>query len=162
MKLYEFDEAFEKALAESIDQDTGEIKDFSLLEELNIAKEEKVKNLALWHVELEAEEEQIAKQLKKFLAMKKSIRRQIEWLEDYIAKYTDKKEYKFTEVKISYSRSEETVIVDKEAFERAWKKNKSLGTMEIKPDKKAIKEYIASGHKLKCVEIVEKKNIQIK
>lgn len=162
MKLYEISAEFEKVLAECIDQETGEITDIERLNELNIAMDEKVKNIAFYILNLKAEEKAIAEVLKKFLDKKKSISKKVEWWEHYLKEHTNAKDFSFPEVKVSYLRSEETIITDKEAFNKYWQRHKALGTIEVKPDKKAIKEAIANGLKVKGVEIVEKKNIQIK
>lgn len=162
MKLYEIDQELEIALAECIDTETGEIINLDRLNELTLAKEEKVRNIALLILDLRAEEKAYDEQLKKFLALKKSVKNKITSLENYLQLHTEGQTFKFTEVKISYLHSEETIITDKEAFNKYWQRHKALGTIEVKPDKKAIKEAIANGLKVKGVEIVEKKNIQIK
>jgi hypothetical protein len=162
MKLYEISEEFEKVLAECIDSETGEITDIERLNEIDMAMNDKVKNIALYILNLKAEEKAIAEVLKKFLDKKKTISRKVEWWENYLKQNTNAKEYSFPEVKISYLHSEETIITDKEAFNKYWQRHKALGTIEVKPDKKAIKEAIANGLNVKGVEIVDKKNIQIK
>lgn len=162
MKLYEINQEIEQALAEAIDQETGEIKDFSKLEELTLAKNEKVRNIALQILNMRAEEKAVDEQLKKFLARKKSIRRDIDSLEAYLAYHTQGETYAFTEVKVSYKTSEETVITDEEALEKYCKRHNDLGTYEFKPNKTAIKEAIKNGLNVEGAEVVIKQNIQIK
>ena len=162
MKLYEINAEIEKALLEAIDPETGEIKDTSVLESLNIAKGEKVKSIALQILNMESEEAEIDKALKRYLAMKKAQRRNIDKLRAYLKYHTEGQEYNFTEVKIKYLTSEETVITDKEAFEKYCKRHKDLFTYEIKPNKAAIKNAILSGVRVKGAEIVINKNLQIK
>lgn len=162
MKLYEINQEIEQALLEAIDQETGEIKDFSKLEELTLAKNEKVKNIALQILNMRAEEKAVDEQLKKFLARKKSIRRDIDSLEAYLTYHTQGETYTFTEVKVSYKTSEETVITDEEALEKYCKRHKDLGTYEFKPSKTAIKEAIKNGLNVKGAEVVIKQNLQIK
>lgn len=162
MKLYEINAEIEKAFEECIDLETGEIKDFAKLEELGIAKKEKVKNIALQILNMRAEEKAIDEQLKKFLNKKKSIRRDIESLEGYLTYNTQGESYNFTEVKIFYKTSEETVITDEEALEKYCKRHKELGTYEFKPSKTAIKEAIRGGLNVKGAEVVIKNNLQVK
>ena len=45
MNIYEID----NAMFSLIDEETGEIKDFEAFEELQMQKEEKIENAALWH-----------------------------------------------------------------------------------------------------------------
>jgi hypothetical protein len=92
----------------------------------------------------------------------KSIKNKITNLKAYLQYHTNGESYTFTEVKVSYNNSEETIITDIEALEKYCKRHKELGTYEFKPSKTAIKEAIASGLKVKGAEIIQKKNIQIK
>ena len=71
MKLYEINQEIEKAFEECLDLETGEIKDFSKLEELTLAKNDKVREIALFILNLEGEERLIDEQIKKFLARRK-------------------------------------------------------------------------------------------
>ena len=163
MKLYEINQEIEKTLSECIDTETGEIKDLNRLEELTLAKEEKVRNIALFILDLRAEEKAYDEQLKKFLALKKSVKNKITSLENYLQMHTEGQPFKFTEVKISYKPSEETVIEDIEALEKYCKRShKELGTWEFKPNKTAIKNAIASGLKVKGAAVIKKQNIQVK
>lgn len=162
MKLYEINQEIEKTLAEVIDQETGEIKDFSKLEELTLSKNAKVREIALFILNLQAEQDAIDEQLKKFLARKKTIKNKIKGLEAYLQYNTQGEEYKFTEVRVYYTKSEETVITDEEAFEKYCKRHKELCTYECKPNKTAIKEAIQGGLKVKGAELVKKQNIKVK
>lgn len=158
MKLYEINQEIENC----INNETGEITDFSKLEALTLAKEEKVKNIALIILNKRAEEKAIDDQLKKFLARKKSIKNEIMCLEYYLEKNTAGQSYNFAEVKVGYLHSEETIITDIEALEKYAKRHKELGKYKFEPIKTAIKEAIGNGLKVKGAEIVRKQNLQIK
>lgn len=162
MKLYEINQEIEKAFEECIDLETGEIKDFSKLEELTLAKNDKVREIALFIINLEGEERLIDEQLKKFLARKKAIKNKISGLKAYLQYHTEGESYTFTEVKVYYKTSEETVITDEEALEKYCKRHKELGTYEFKPSKTAIKEAIRGGLNVKGAEVVIKNNLQVK
>ena len=162
MKLYEINQEIEKAFEECLDLETGEIKDFSKLEELTLAKNDKVREIALFIINLEGEERLIDEQLKKFLARKKSIKNKISGLKAYLQYHTEGESYTYTEVKVFYKLSEETVITDIEALEKYCKRHKELGTYEFKPSKTAIKEAIAGGLKVKGAEVIRKLNLQVK
>ena len=162
MKLYEINQEIEKAFEECLDLETGEIKDFSKLEELTLAKKDKVREIALFIINLEGEERLIDEQLKKFLARKKAIKNKIAGLRAYLQYHTEGESYTFTEVKVFYKTSEETVITDEDALEKYCKRHKELGTYEFKPSKTAIKDAIAGGLKVKGAEVRRKLNLQVK
>lgn len=162
MKLYEINQEIEKAFEECLDLETGEIKDFSKLEELTLAKNDKVREIALFIINLEGEERLIDEQLKKFLARRKAIKNKISGLKAYLQYHTEGESYTFTEVKVFYRQSEETEITDEEALEKYCKRHKELGTYEFKPSKTAIKEAIAGGLKVKGAEVIRKLNLQVK
>jgi hypothetical protein len=111
MKLYEINQEIEKAFEECIDLETGEIKDFSKLEELTLAKNDKVREIALFIINLEGEERLIDEQLKKFLSRKKAIKNKISGLRAYLQYHTQGESYTFTEVKVYYKTSEETLMI---------------------------------------------------
>lgn len=161
MKLYEYNKAFEEALAHCIDGETGEITDFSIIKELELDKEQKVENSALYYLGMLAEINAYKEQEEKFKKKRILIEKQAKWFLNYIKENIDK-DYDFKTVRLSFKSSEETVITDKEAFEKYCKRHKELCTIEYKPNKTAIKEAIASGLKVKGAEIVKKKNLQIK
>ena len=161
MNLYELNNAYIQALNSCIDSETGEITDLSALEELEIAKDEKVKNCALFILNAEAEISALDEQEKKFKERKKYLKNKVQRIKDYVANNIDKA-YTFTEVKVFFKASEETVITDKEAFENYCKRHKELCTIKYEPNKSAIKQAIASGLKVKGAEIVKKQNLQIK
>ena len=55
MNIYEID----NAMFSLIDEETGEIKDYEAFEELQMQKEEKIENTALWYKNLVAESKAI-------------------------------------------------------------------------------------------------------
>lgn len=163
MKLYEINQELETLIAECIDTETGEITNLDRLNELTLAKDEKVRNIALLILDLRAEEKAYDEQLKKFLALKKSVKNKITSLENYLQLNTEGQTFKFIECKISYKPSEETIIDDIEVLEKYCKRHKELGSWEFKPNKTAIKEAIASGTlKVQGARVIKKQNIQIK
>lgn len=161
MKLYEFNTEIEKALANAINEETGEIADFEAIEKLELAKEEKVESCCLAYLNLEAEIKALAEQEEKFKKRKNTLKSKAEWLKNYIKTNVDKP-YTFTEAKITMRASEELVITDQNALEQFCKGNTELCTYEFKPNKTAIKQALTSGITVEGVEILQKTNISIK
>ncbi len=163
LKLYEYDERIEKALSEGINEETGELVNFELLEQLACEKDEKIKHVALAILNMEAEAKAYYDLVDKYTKKHKTVTNKIKSLKQYLTTYADKEKYTFPECNITFIESYETVITDKEAFEKyAIIRHKELYEKVIKPNKSAIKEAIRNGIKVKGVKVVKKSNIQIK
>lgn len=163
MNIFEIDEKIKAAIEAGIDPETGELIDFSALEELQMAFEDKVKNTALYYINLMAEVKALEEQEKKFKERKTVLKNKAERIKNRLDVVLDGRDFKCTEVNISYRISLSTEITDVEAFENYAKRHKEfISAIEIKPDKTAIKQALLSGQKVKGCELVTKQNIQIK
>ena len=78
MNLYEIN----SQILDCIDQETGEVMDIDRLEELNMAKAEKVDNIACWVKNLEADVAAFEAQEKAFADSRKAQDRQSQALSD--------------------------------------------------------------------------------
>lgn len=161
MTLFELNQACKEALENCIDPETGEVTDFSALEALEEEKAEKVKNCALYYLNMLAEVKALEELEKKYKQRKQALKNKADRFKSYIEANTDEA-YTFPEVEIYFTKSTETVITDQEAFERYCKRHKNLCTVEVKPNKTAIKQAIAQGENVKGAELVTKHNIQVR
>src|SRR5699024_2065350 len=93
MNLYEIN----REILSCIDYETGEILDVQRLEMLEIAKEKKIENVALWIKNLESEAAALKKEKDSFTQREKSTKNKIESLKKYLEnaiqgqKYQNKK-----------------------------------------------------------------------
>lgn len=163
MTLFEINEAIKQAIESAIDPETGEITDFSALEELAIAKEEKIKNTALYVLNLRAEAEALEKQEKKFKERKQAIQNREKRILARLEFDLNGESFNSTEVNISYRKSKSVQITDSQAFEDyANLYPEYRKPFVIEADKTAIKEAITSGKEIPGCEVVTKLNMQIK
>ena len=93
MNLYDID----NAILSCVDMETGEIIDAEKLDELKMEKERKIRNIACWVKELNAEAEALKKQKDAFAAREKAAKNKAEGLKAYLSSYLDGKEAKGTE-----------------------------------------------------------------
>lgn len=165
MKLYEINEAIENALINSIDEETGEL-DFEKYEaelaELQIAKDEKIKNTALLIINLRADAEALAEQEKKFKQRKQAVQNLEKRILERLQFDLKGESFKCTEVEIKYSKSKRVEVINEVDFELFATEHPEFAIAEIKPDKTAIKQAIERGEEIPGCEIVEKQNMQIK
>lgn len=157
MTLFEID----KALADfefEIDEETGEVLNIQDLDELNLAREQKIENIGLLIRNLEAEADAVENQEKIFADRKRRIRKKIESLKSYATYALDGKPFKTDRVAISFRRSESVLIKDEYLIPDEY----CEFTMVRKPNKKNIKDALKHGKEMDGVELLEKQNISIK
>ena len=86
MTLYEINQAIMEAFYRCVDPETGEILDDTKeLDDLTIAKDEKVENIALFIKNLTAEAEAIKKEKQALEKRQKTAENRAEWLKKYLS-----------------------------------------------------------------------------
>lgn len=151
--LYEID----SAIYQCVDAETGEIVDEEKLNALLMERDKKLEGVALWIKNLESdaiaiktERDILDKRMKSAENKAKSLR---EWLKNAL----ECQQFETAKVRVSFRKSEQT-DVDESALDKKWFNEKVTYT----PDKKAIKEALLSGIKIKGAKIIEKQNLHIK
>lgn len=158
MNIYEID----NAMFSLIDEETGEIKDFEAFEELQMQKDEKIENVALWHKNLIAESKAIREEEKALAERRKSLEHRAESLKNFVSRALNGNKFSTSKVAISYRKST-AIEVDDEFIDYAMKNNNDLLTFKRpEPNKTAIKEMLQGGFDIPHAELVEKNNMSIK
>lgn len=158
MKLYEIDQAIESL----IDQDTGEVSDFDVFMDLQMAREAKIENVALLIKNLTAEAEAIKAEKNALAEREASTKNKVERLKNYLKDILCGEKFNSPKVTISFRKSASVEIDD--GFVE-WAKTHAdhfLKYTEPGIDKTAIKSALMTGAELKMARIVENHNIQIK
>jgi outer membrane murein-binding lipoprotein Lpp len=153
MNLYDID----NAILSCVDMETGEIIDAEKLDELKMEKERKIRNIACWVKELNAEAEALKKQKDAFAAREKVAKNKAEGLKAYLSSYLGGKEVKGTEYQISFRASQATEITDEEVIPPAYRI-----PQPDKLDKDGLLKALKGGAVIPGVQLIERKNIQIK
>ena len=157
MTLYEID----KALADfefEIDEDTGEILNAADLDELNLARDQKIENIGLYIKNLEAEKEAVKHEKDNFADRQKRLEKKIESLKGYLTYALDGQKFSTPKVAVSFRKSESVLVKDEYLIPDEY----CDFTVMRKPNKKNIKDALKHGKELMGVELVEKSNVQIK
>ena len=161
MKLYEID----KGILECFDLETGEVLDEKKLEELQLERDTKIENVALYVKNLEAEKAAVKAEKDAFAKREKSLDNKINRLKGWL-KYAlgvndlSEKTPKFVtpKVVVSFRKSESVEIFDQSILPKKYFKRK----VEVTPDKTLIKEMLKNGAKVKGAFIRTNQNINIK
>ena len=165
MKLYEINDAIYKLLNQEImDPETGEILDingFDQLKELEVAREEKIENTALFIKNLDADVVALKEEEKKLAERRKAKENKLNWTKrflDEFLKSEDVAKFETPKVKLSFRKSESVNIFEAGILPDEYVREKT----EYVPDKTAIKKAIKSGTVVDGAELVVNMNLQVK
>ena len=111
MTLYEID----AAILACVDQETGEIIDPEALDALQMEREKKLENVALWVKDLKAEAEAIGNEVKALTARKKAAENKAERLKAWLAGALEGEILKTSKVRVSYTHNSRLNVIDEQS-----------------------------------------------
>ena len=111
MKLYEI----EAAILACTDQETGEIIDPEALTALQMERDRKLENVALWVKDLRAEAEAIGNEVKALTARKKAAENKAERLKEWLGAALGGEIFKTSKVRISYTHNSRLNVFDEQS-----------------------------------------------
>lgn len=155
--LYEIRQEIENFEFE-IDEETGEFLNALDWDELNMAYEEKIENIACYIKNLasdvlafKAEEENIAKR-------RKSIEKKIEFFKGLLAEHMGGEKFSTARCAVSFRRTEKVEVSDVELIPAELLRVKTT----VEADKTAIKAALKSGREINGCRLVENISTQVK
>ena len=166
--LYEIDKAVLNAINNvysKVDGETGELLDASVVDDLKeldvlrLDRKTKLENIACYIKNLEADAAAIASESKKLADRAKRKKSRAESLRKYITNSmitAGEFEVETLRVALSFRKSEAVEIPDESVISHKY------CNVTYKPDKKAIKEAIKNGQRVRGAALVENQNLQIK
>lgn len=153
MRLYEIDEA----ILSCIDTETGEILDAEKLNALQIEREEKLENVALWIKNLKSDAEALKAEKQAFADRQKAAENKAESLKKWLTEALAGEKFKTTRVAVSFRKTKSVQVED------IWKLDDSfVKYAEPTPDKAAIKKAIEAGQEVAGATLVENVSISVK
>lgn len=157
MTLYEIDKAILDFEFE-IDEESGEILNANELDELRMAREDKIEGISLWIKNLEAEREAVKNEKNNFADREKKLGKKIDSLKGYLTYALDGQKFSTPKVAVSFRKSESVLVKDEYLIPDEY----CDFTVVRKPNKKNLKDALKHGKELMGVELIEKRNVQIK
>ena len=154
--LYELTDAL-KNFELYIDEETGEILNSDELDALELERDTKIENIALWVKNLLSDAEAYKREKDNFYSKEKAAKNKAERLKGYLEYVLAGDKFKSDRVTISYRKSESLDIAD-----GANVPDEYLKQVAPTVDKMAIKEAIKEGAVIDGITIVEKQNMQIR
>ena len=158
MKLYEI----ENAILDCIDLETGEVIDTERLDALQMERDAKIENVALWIKDLKAEAEAIKAEKMALAERQRVAENKAESLKKWLAYALQGEKFKTPKCAISF-RKTEAVEVTEEGLNNLMKEHDELLTYKApEPNKTAIKQALKDGLSVEGVQLVQNTSTIIK
>jgi hypothetical protein len=151
--LYEIDQE----ILGCIDPETGEIADFEKFDELQMQRETKIENIALWIKNLKAEAEMYKAEKQAFADRQKACESKADSLKKYLEYALEGTTFKTTKVAVSF-RKTTSVEVDNVYDLPNW----YVRPGEPQADKIALKKALSEGKEIEGAHLVEGISMSIK
>ena len=156
MKLYEI----EDAIMDVFDPETGEILDEDKLARLEMERDKKIENIALYIKDLKAEAEAIKTEKMNLTKRQQTAENHAESLKRYLTKCLDGEKFKTARVAISYRKSETVEFID--GFDINLLPDQYQRKRDPEADKTALKDALKEGKEIYGVYLAEHNNAIIK
>lgn len=160
MTLYDIDSAIEN-WEPKINEETGEVLNFSDLDDLNMARDAKIENIALYIKNLASFAEDIREEEKTLADRRKVIENKISRLKAYLLASLAGDKFVTSKVSISY-RNSKSIRTEPEFIEWAKLNAPECIKYSISEDKTAIKNLLKEKENIPYVKVEENNNIQIR
>ena len=163
INLYDIDSRLNELLENSVDPDTGELLiDPEELEALQMERDTKVENIALYIKNIKALAEDIKAEEDNLAARRKVLTNKAERLSSYLNDALAGQPFMTARVDIRYRKSN-SLQLDDSFVEWAMANNSELlRYKQPEPDKKAITASLKAGETIPYANIVERLNMTIK
>jgi hypothetical protein len=153
MKLYEIDQA----IMDCIDMETGEIVNEELLNDLQMERDAKIENVALWIKELKAEAEALKAEKLAFAERQKVTENKMESLKKWLAYALDGEKFKTVRASVTFRTTDKVEVADIYKLDENYLRYK-----EPEADKDAIKKAIKAGQQVAGATLVPSTSVIIK
>lgn len=140
-----------------IDDETGEILNADALDQIELERDTKIENIALFIKNLKSDAEAYKKEKDAFYQKERVAKAKADRLKDYLESMLMGEKFKSDRVNISYRKSESLNIEPGAEVPEIYLKH-----LEPQVDKVALKEAIKAGAVMDGVSIIEKQNMQIR
>lgn len=151
--LYEIN----KELLNCIDTETGEIIDTDKFDQLQLERNEKLENVALWYKNLSADAESFKAEKNAFAEREKQAKSKADSLKNYLDAALNGNKFSTTKVNITYRKSKSLEHDGETEVPEAF-----LKYSDPTIDKTAVTNAIKSGEDITGFTLKENNNIQVK
>lgn len=140
-----------------VDEETGEILNAEKLDQLELARDEKIENICLLIKNLKSDAEAYKAEKESFAKKEKTTKNKIESLSNYLERMLDGDTFNSTRATVSYRKSEKIECADISLVPTDFLRYK-----EPELNRTEIKKAIKNGVEIRGCTLVETVNMQIK
>ena len=161
MNLYNID----AAITALVDRETGEVQNYEAFAALQMEREEKLENMALWYKNLTAESAAIKAEIDNLTERKKDVDKKAERLAEHLAEALGGETFQTPRVVCSFRSSQKVEIQDEEAFIRAMQEGRYFEYLRYSPptvNRSEITNAIKAGRNVPGAQLIKKYNLSIK
>ena len=156
MTLYDINEEISNCI--TVDEETGEcIVDEARLAELQLERDAKVENIAMYIKNLAAEQPAIQAEVKRLQEMKKANENKIQRLKDYLKEQLHEQKFKSLRASVSFRSTKSVTITDAAKVPDEYKRYQDPTV-----DKIALGKALASGQTIDGAVLTYSKSVVIK
>ena len=155
MTLYEID----SQITALIDPESGEIADYEAFERLQMDRQAKIENVALWVKDLDAEAKAIREEEKALAERRRVAENKADRLREYLRLALNGEKFSTPKVAVSYRKSIGVMIDDEEAF---LAEHPEYARVKTEIDKASLKDALKSGAEVVGAALEERVSMQIK
>lgn len=157
MTLFEINKAILDFQFE-VDEETGELLNAQALDDLQMARDEKIENVGLWIKNLNAEAAAVKAEKDAMAHRQKMLERKAESLKGYLAYALKGEKFSTPKIAMSFRKSESVDILPGAEIPEQYLKVKTI----TEPDKIGLKKALKEGAQFDGVTLNVKQNLQIK
>lgn len=162
MNLYEINRDIEN-FAFDIDEETGEVLNADELDALQMERDTKIENIALYIKNLNALSADIKAEKDNLDARMKAVERKADGLKHYLASALNGEKFETAKCKVSYRKSKKVILAGE--FDD-WARENAPELLTVKttytPSLTAVKEAMLDGKEVKYAMLIENTNLILK
>lgn len=161
MNLYEIDRALEAL----VDPETGELLDYEAFAQLQMDRETKIENMALWIKNLTAEAKAIKEEMDNLQKRRKAAENRAEGLKRYLSEALVGEKFQTARCAISYRKSTALEVDDVSAAADWLDCNghpECVAYSAPTLDKRSVAELVKQGMEIPGVELVERRSMTVR
>lgn len=155
--LYDIDAKIMECMANCIDPDTGEITNSERLEALQMERQIKLENVALYIKNLKADAAMYKAEKQAFAERQAAAERKAESLTEWLKKALDGQKFKTEKAEVNFRKTQKVEVID------IWELNEDfVKYSDPMPDKAAIKRAIKAGEEVNGAKLIDDISVSIK
>jgi len=141
-----------------VDEETGELLNAQDLDDLQMARDEKIENVGLWIKNLNAEAAAVKQEKDAMAHRQKMLEKKAESLKGYLAYALKGEKFATPKIAMSFRKSESVDILPGAEIPQEFIRVKTI----TEPDKAGLKKALKEGAQYEGITLAVKQNLQIK